>query len=280
VVEFDLDNYMKSNPTERWAVYEKAINLGVLSVEEVRTEEGLPAGAPKPKPEPKPEPTTDPNADQAATPVDANRPATHTFDHSGLTTLTADVPVTQFNVDKEGRFIEGLAVPYGRVAGKGGMKYRFAKDSLQWTDPGRVKLLRDHDFGQPLGRAVDLKSTSAGLQVRFKVARGAEGDRALELAEDGVLDGLSVGVDFDMSADTELDGKDKSVTLVRRADLREVSLTAMPAFDDARVTKVAASRNGEDTGMPEQTEPVTQAPTTPPAVGGVTLTTWGSIVAG
>jgi hypothetical protein len=49
------------------------------------------------------------------------------------------------------------------------------------------------------------------------------------------------------------------VLLVRRADLREVSLTAMPAFDDARVTRVAASKGAamttDDAATIEAPEP-------------------------
>jgi HK97 family phage prohead protease len=266
-VRFDLNDYMKANATERANVQKTYKDMGVMDADEIREAEGMPGPAPKPAQEPATAPAEEPapepeGADAAAAPG-------HTFD--GPSTLTFDMEVTGFSVDRESRVIEGLALPYGRVAGKGGLKYKFAKDSLQWGEVSRVKMLRDHDSTQLLGKALKLANTPAGLQVRFSVARGAEGDRALELAEDGVLDGMSVGVDFDFTADTEQDSRDKSVTLVRRADLREVSLTAMPAFDDARVTKVAASRDGEGAGMPEQTEPEVQATTTPPATGGVTL---------
>jgi HK97 family phage prohead protease len=153
-----------------------------------------------------------------------------------------DVPVRGFTVDTRRRIIEGVALPYGQdqVATKYGLKYRFVRGALQWGSVNRVKLLRDHDMGQAIGVATDLTDLAAGLSTRFKVARGAEGDAALSLAHDGVLDGLSVGVDFDFAEDVFMD--DQGVMNVTRADLREVSLTAMPAFDDARVTKVAASR--------------------------------------
>jgi phage portal protein BeeE len=39
-VEFDLDDYMKSNPTERWSVYKIAKEMGVMLVDEIRAEEG------------------------------------------------------------------------------------------------------------------------------------------------------------------------------------------------------------------------------------------------
>src|SRR5690606_39696922 len=45
-VTFDLDDYLKANPTERWLMYEKAINLGVMDVAEVRAREDLPPAEP------------------------------------------------------------------------------------------------------------------------------------------------------------------------------------------------------------------------------------------
>ena len=263
-VEFQLDNYLKSNPTERWSVYKTAKDLGAMTVEEIREAEGwadLPAGAAEPTPAPEPAPVPEQ--------VAASTQAGMTFDRQSA--VTFDAELVSFSVDTSARTIEGLALPYGKTANKFGQAFRFERGSLQWKDPGRVKLLRDHDYRQAIGRAVSLTDTPAGLKVQFKVARGEEGDRALALAEDGVLDGMSVGVDFELSADTVPDPKSKGAVLVRRADLREVSLTAAPAFDDARVSKVAASRDEGDPGMPEQ-EIEAQPQTTPPAPGGFTLT--------
>lgn len=250
-VAFDLDDYLKSNPTERWATYQTALEIGAMTVDEIRAKEGLPVK----------EASTEVAPDAAPEPsgVDASR-RLQVVSFDGSTPLQfADVPVTGFSVDREGRTIEGLALPYGKIGAKYGLGFRFERGALQWSDPSRVKLLRDHDFAQALGRAVDLRDTPAGLKVKFRVARGAEGDRALELAEDGVLDGFSVGVHFDLAADTVPDPRNKGVSLVRRADLREVSLTAMPAFDDARVTKVAASI---PSGGPMETETATGVPPT------------------
>jgi HK97 family phage prohead protease len=235
-VRFSLDDYMRSNPTERWATYDVAMRLGVKSREEVRAEEGLPVdgGAPAPAPAPAP----------AAEEVRAARAALLTLDGTGALQF-ANVPLVAFSVDRAARTIEGLALPYGRVGAKNGMRFRFERGALQWhQDVSRVKLLRDHDFTRPLGAAVELKDTPLGMRVKFSVARGDDGDRALELAEDKVLDGLSVGVDFDVAADAVPDPRNRGVMLVRRADLHEVSLTAMPAFSDARVTRVAAAMDG------------------------------------
>ena len=169
------------------------------------------------------------------------------------TTTFVAVPAQTFAVDLDGRTIEGMVVPYGAVGEKGGMRFRFARGSVRWGDVSRVKLLRDHDVTRPVGKAVSLVDAGAGVRARFKVAAGASGDEALGLSADGVLDGLSVGVEFG-GEDYDPDPMNRGVMLVRRADLREVSLTAMPAFDDARVTRVAASREMTVTDI-ETTEP-------------------------
>ncbi|HMG43945.1 MAG TPA: phage portal protein [Acidimicrobiales bacterium] len=254
-VAFNTTEYLQPNPTERWATYATAKALEAITVDEIRTAERKPPMPEIEEPAPPPDPVTDPDPDagQGDTPaeeddtVTATQPAAMTFDTDRGLTFT-DVPVTEFSVDLAGRTIEGLALPYGKIGAKYGQKFRFAKGALSWSEVGRVKLTREH--GPAIGRAVKLTDSPAGLRVKFKIARGDAGDEALLLAEDGVLDGLSVGVDFDMAADTAPDPKDRAVTLVRRADLREVALTAMPAFDDARVTSVAASRTGDNTMLP------------------------------
>jgi HK97 family phage prohead protease len=233
-ISFVLDDYMKSNPTERWSTYEIAHRIGAKTIERIQEEEGLPAMSVEQDPAPAPE--------EDGSAIVAAAEALLRLDSGPL--MFVDVPVAQFSVNRAERIIEGVALPYGRIGSKGGMRFRFERGSLKWTDPGRVKLLRDHDPSRPLGRAVALTDTPAGLRVRFSIARGAAGDEALELAEDGVLDGLSVGTDFDMAADTVPDPRNRGVTLVRNGSLREVSLTAMPAFDDARLTRVSASLGG------------------------------------
>ncbi|KXK61957.1 hypothetical protein AWW66_10985 [Micromonospora rosaria] len=268
-VAFDLSNYLKPDPGAQVAYWKGLKDMGAMDADEIRSAAGLSGPAPKSKPKPVPAPAEgEPAQDAEPGQVDADDPATLTFD--GPSTLTLDAEVLGFRVDTERRTIEGLALPYGKTASKYGTKFLFEPGSLRWSDPTRVKLLRDHDYRQPLGRAVELTDTPRGLKVKFTVAPGAAGDEALALADHGTLDGLSVGVDFDLAADTVPDPDQKGTVRVRRADLRETSLTAVPAFDDARVSKVRAQREDGGSGMPdEQESPETQ--TTPPATGGINL---------
>lgn len=149
----------------------------------------------------------------------------------------------QFAVDTGARTITGLAVPYGKTAKSDGRRFRFQRGAIKYGPLHRVKLLRDHDRSQALGKAIDITDTAAGMLITFKVSPGAAGDAALALAADQVLDGLSIGVDFS-SADYRPDPQNPGAYLVFNASLREVSLTAVPAFDDSRLTSVRASHDG------------------------------------
>jgi HK97 family phage prohead protease len=233
-VEHDLNAYMRSNPTERWNTYSVAHAIGALTVDEIRARETLP-----------------PLSTQDETPAEPAVPAAVAAAGNVVALRMADaqlqfvdLPVYGFTVDSGSRTIEGIAVPYGKVGNKMGLGFRFERGSIQFGDVSRVKLLRDHDFTRAIGYATDIKDTPQGLKVKFQLGRGPLADEALQGAEDRILDGFSIGVDFDMSADTVPDQKNRGGVLVRRADLKEVSLLAMPAFDDARVTRVAASLDG------------------------------------
>lgn len=263
-VAFDLDDYMRANPTERWGVYSIALDKGVMTVEEVRSEEGLPAdGAPAAPPAG--------GADAPVTPAPVDEVAAARLRRSQAfadTRRSVEFAAQSvgFNVDVPTRTIRGVALPYGEIAAKGGDRYRFAKGALTWSaEPSRVKLLRDHDFTQPMGKATNLVDGEAGLEATFSVGAGPERDAVLADAADRILDGLSVGVDItDLVADPDNEG----VYLVTAGVLREVSITAMPAFDSARVATVAASR---DPGGEPMTQPTgTPAAPAAPAPAGAT----------
>lgn len=262
-VVFNLDDYLKSNPTERAAVQKTYFDMGALAVDEIRDDEGRPPMPPQDKPQP-PERPIPPADGAAADPAQqGNQPEgtmansrTSTTLHLDAGTGVLDAPTTgvrrmelqavsaEFRVEASTRTIWGLAIPYGQVVSKWGLKFRFMPGSIEWSDPvSRVKFLRDHEFGKAIGFAQQLTQTKAGVIGKYKLGRSAEADAALMDAEDGVADGLSAGVEFDLEADA-LFNADDGVYDVYRARMNETSLTAMPAFDDARVTKVAASHTG------------------------------------
>jgi HK97 family phage prohead protease len=160
--------------------------------------------------------------------------------------ITFDEPelAASFRVNPERRTISGLLVPWGKVAKSGFSKWRFRPGSLRWSDASRIKLNLSHDHKEAVAYAARIANTDAGLDGTFKVARGPEGDRALSMAEDRVLDGFSIEVDFDDEDGWMPDPDDEEVRLVQSGRLAGVALTGFPAFDDARVSSVAATRKG------------------------------------
>jgi HK97 family phage prohead protease/HK97 family phage major capsid protein len=262
-VRVEYGGRLRTDTAGRYAAYAVGLDVGALAPDEIRELEDKPTltAGQRPKPAPAPIPAQEaPVMQQNARPAPTHRNGPIGFDADA--TSTFDFPAgTQFQVDQGARTITGLAAPYGPTAYNKGAEWRFHKGSLKWTKSAvnRVKLLRDHDHKQPIGVAVRLTDTDAGLEASFKVARGAEGDRALELAEDGVLDGLSVGVEFAPDGwSVDADG----VRDVSNAALTEISLTAMPGYTDARLTSVKASRTTEM----EHAVPETQTGEAPPAV--------------
>lgn len=254
LVKHDLDDYLRADPKTRAEVYALAKTTGWLTPDEMRDEEHRPALTEMQKLELAP-----PAPPEPAVP---KRTAVAAAADEGHLHLSFDVPEATFTVDRETRIIEGLAVPYGRnaIAVKNGQRWRFQQGSLVLEgERSRNKLLRDHDFSQPQGPLETFSDGPDGLAVRYKVGRGADGDRTLAEAEDKVRDGLSIGVDI---VDYAPDPLNQGVMLVAvgGATWHETSILAIPAFTGARVTRVAATR---DTGDTVDTCPICGAQLTP-----------------
>lgn len=239
-VKFDLTEYLTPAPLEQ-ANYWKALkDMGVIDAKEIRGMAGL-SGPP-------------PQAETPAVPVSAPAQSSQfAADTAGFTfnaTDFAEAPAAP-TVDLQSRTITGLAVPYNAVADKFGLKYSFKPGSLEYSSPARMAHLKDH--GTPVGFHRSVKDTAEGPIVELAVLDGPEGspakaerDQLLYDAQHGLYSGLSIGVDFSLDpdvGDVEFDSE-TGVYNVVRATWRETSTTYMPAFDDARVTTVAASRSG------------------------------------
>lgn len=163
--------------------------------------------------------------------------------------LRLDAPGAQaFEVDTEKRVIKGLLVPYGKAARSNGQWWQFDKGTLQYSDVSRVKLWIQHDSNRAVGVATELDDRDDGLYGTFRIARGPAGDEALTYAEDGVLDGFSIGLG--QGGKFQRRGE---INYAISAPLMETSLTPAPSFDDARVHTVAASQaQTEGTTMPDE----------------------------
>ena len=163
------------------------------------------------------------------------------------------------SADNERRIIAGKIVPYEEVGNTSVGKVVFAKDSIEIGDPGKVKMLMQHMPEKPIGRMQKFNKAEDGIYASFKISASMQGQDALILAGEQLIDGLSVGVDVNKSV------QKKDYLYVTSATLREVSLVESPAFSAAQVTKVAASENeAEDTNPIKESEaPVEDLATAP-----------------
>lgn len=141
----------------------------------------------------------------------------------------------------DGRTVYGLAVPFDREStvndGYGPYQEVFRRGAFAKTVgefASKIKLLGNHNRTKfPLGKAVSLREDPAGLVGEFYVSKTREGDEALELVRDGVLDSFSVGF-------APVKERKTGRSLVERLEvkLREVSLVAFPAYEGAQVTGI------------------------------------------
>lgn len=137
----------------------------------------------------------------------------------------------------ERRVIAGKIAPYGEVGNTSAGRVVFAKGSIVAANPEKVKLLMSHDNTKPVGRMQSINSAEDGLYASFKISASTRGNDAILLAQEQLMDGLSVGVEV-----TASEPKDNYL-LVTAASLREVSLVESAAFTSAAVQSIAASES-------------------------------------
>jgi phage head maturation protease len=261
---FNIDAFLRSDTLQRYQAYEVGLRVGALTRPEIRQLEDRP---PIDDTEDDTVTDTDQGGTVTALPPAATRPAAIAFTDTPPVTFAAgpelrlDAPGAQaFEVDAETRTIRGLLVPFGVPARSQGQWWSFAAGTLNYTSADRVKLWLQHDPNRAVGYALELTEQTdgpagPGLYGAFKVARGAEGDLALSMAEDKVWDGFSIGIGAGGTFKTKGTGA-AAVHHAVSAPLMETSLTPVPSFDDARVHAVAASQvSATTTGetMPENT---------------------------
>jgi HK97 family phage prohead protease len=145
--------------------------------------------------------------------------------------LGTDLAVTQ---DAKGAVIEGYASLFGKCDQGGDVVQSGAYGASLGriaAKGGNVKMLWQHDPGQPIGIWDEVREDDKGLWVKGRiltdVARGAE---AAALVEAGAIDGLSIGY-----RTIKAKKNDKGNRLLSELELWEVSLVTFPMLPDARV---------------------------------------------
>jgi HK97 family phage prohead protease len=165
------------------------------------------------------------------------------------------------------RTITGIAVPYGVAATvSDGTEVIFERGSLP-VDGKAPRLYLNHSADSAIGIVTARYDDEEGMMFTAKISKTAAGDEALQLALDGVLDSVSVGVNPTKTRAN----KDGSITVLA-ADWIELSMVPVPAFAGAVITDIAASihhepeetDNNEIQEPTEETEPMSEVET--PAV--------------
>jgi len=151
------------------------------------------------------------------------------------------------------REISGLIVPFNSPGYTSAGEVVFEKGAFGEITASKIKLLRDHDIAQPVGRMIQVSETAQGLEATFKLGSSTRAQDTLLEAAEGLKDGLSIGAKLDQWS--EKDG----VIYVSAATIKEVSVVTEPAFSEARIALVASATE------PEQEKEILMAETNPVA---------------
>lgn len=194
-------------------------------------------------------------------------------DESKIEELTTGLQHREFDfqfraeADTEKREIEGISVPYGKIAQIApGITEEVRAGAVD--DDGALIFYRHAD---PIGRLIHAEESKDGRKIRAKISKTTLGDDALTLARDGVLGNLSIGFRPVPGGFTREVREDGSIHIIHtKISVREISLVPLPAYEGAKVTQVR-----EDThqgGTPMATTAAPEAPAegatdTPPAAG-------------
>ena len=151
------------------------------------------------------------------------------------------------------REISGLIVPFNSRGYTSAGEVVFEKGAFGEITANKIKLLRDHDIAQPVGRMIQVSETAQGLEATFKLGSSTRAQDTLLEAAEGLKDGLSIGAKLDQWS--EKDG----VIYVSAATIKEVSVVSEPAFSESRIALVASATE------PKQEKEILMAETNPVA---------------
>lgn len=172
--------------------------------------------------------------------------------------------VPDLSVRSDGRTVYGIAMPFDAETivndGYGPYTEIFRKGSFAKTlreRADRIKLCINHDKLRrlPIGKASALREDGSGLYGEFRVSRTSEGEEALTLIRDGVLDSFSVGF-------IPVNERKVSTAVIERTEvmLREVSVVAFPAYDKAVIQGLRSSLGVSDEELERLIELVRHQP--------------------
>jgi HK97 family phage prohead protease len=164
---------------------------------------------------------------------------------------TLYIEASSLECSEERREISGKIVPLGtgEIGHTNLGAYTFAANSIEISDPSKIKLLSQHDLKKPIGRMTAADVREDGIYATFKLSRSSGGNDALIMAQEGLVTGLSIGAEIIASKPSK-DGH----TVVSSARLKEVSLVTVPAFASSEILEIAAEEIIPTVETPTETE--------------------------
>ena len=171
---------------------------------------------------------------------------------------TLYIEAASLECSEERREISGKIVPMGtgEVGNTNLGSYSFAANSIEITDPTKIKLLSQHDMKKPVGRMIASEVREDGIYATFKLSRSQAGSDALIMASENLVSGLSIGAEI-LASKPSRDGH----TVVTSAKLKEVSLVTEPAFKSAQILEIAAEEVEGHPLAPVEPNPTTESET-------------------
>jgi len=157
--------------------------------------------------------------------------------------------------------------PSGLIVSSRGRSWLVAASSGQAViiKPGALpvegkapRLFMYHDSTMPVGVVTERVDTPEGMMFTAKVSASSQGQDAMIMLSEGVIDQVSVGLN-----PTKFTFADDGTMIVEAADWIELSLVPVGAFGDAAaITEVAASihQEPEEIGNTEQETPQEETP--------------------
>jgi HK97 family phage prohead protease len=144
---------------------------------------------------------------------------------------------------------------------------QFARGAFDVTQKA-AKLIENHDMSQLRGVVSTLTDSPQGLEFEATLADTRASRDAVALLQSGAYDSVSVGA-VPITFSTDPNG----VMTVTEAKLVELSLVAVPAYEDAVITQVAATAADPDPDPDTEDEEMSDAVTAEPIAAEATIPT-------
>jgi hypothetical protein len=192
----------------------------------------------------------------------------------------------------EDRVVTGLLLPYGEIGKTNLGRFAVEPSSIAIpADPDVVTLNVQHDHEEPVGRAVELTDTAAGIVGTFRIANTPEGDTVLAEIAEGTRSKLSAEVkNVVIRAGKAVGGVLFGAAVVEQGAFPSAALLAELAKDTpeegdnvpeetlkAEILDIVEDAEGENIKIevtPEEVPDMVLVTTTDPETGEVTQTTF------